>query len=251
MVFQPELFSTNKARGYPFSDFWLAALTWSIPGYTTASQRDLAIANCGYVAYAKVLEDISTSARDACIIAVVPGTLRRYDELGRVQKRASRLTEVIANDMLRSREFIINDMTVRCFNQGGRYLGIQPREDPTGASLRHLVDRNLDAPVFRITTELRLSYSPPLQGPASQSFKLVTLRRRMMRKKRVPAMRLYPWGIQSRRLRPRSIFLQQRCHYRLLLSENWRMISKGEASMISWAGTRWAGLPVPKGTALQ
>ncbi|KAL3429608.1 hypothetical protein BDV09DRAFT_200455 [Aspergillus tetrazonus] len=161
MVFQPELFSTHKARGYLFSDFWLAALTRSIPGYTIANQRDLAIANCGYVAYAKVLENISTSARDACIIAVVPGTLRRYDELGRVQERASRLTEVTANDMLRSREFIINDMSVRCFDQSGHYLGIQPREDPTGASLRHLVDRNIDAPVFRITTELRLSYSPP------------------------------------------------------------------------------------------
>ncbi|KAL4747434.1 hypothetical protein BDW72DRAFT_196718 [Aspergillus terricola var. indicus] len=164
MVFQPELSSTNKDRGYPFSDFWLAALTRSIPGYTTASQRDLALANCGYVAYAKVLEDISTSARDACTIAVVPGTLRRYDALGRVQGRASRLSEVTVNDMLRARELITKDMAVRCFDQSDQYLGIQPREDPTGASLRHLVDRNPDAPVFRITTELRLSYSPPTRS---------------------------------------------------------------------------------------
>ncbi|KAL4758599.1 uncharacterized protein BDW70DRAFT_162398 [Aspergillus foveolatus] len=226
MVFQPDLFSTHKAL---------------------ANQRDLAIANCGYVAYAKVLEDISTSARDACVIAVVPGTLRRYDELGRVQERASRLTEVTANDMLRSREFIINDMTVRCFDQSGHYLGIQPREDPTGASLRHLVDRNVDAPVFRITTELRLSYNPT---PRS-SIAIVQIGHSQKEDDEEEGGARYAPVSWADSIEAIASAQQQRCHYRLLLSETWRMIGKGEASMISWAGTRLAGLPVPKGTALR
>lgn len=159
MVFQPSI--NNDSPAY-FQEFWLGALEESVPGYLKARSGDLAIAQGGYVAYAKVLDAISTDQRKACMISTVPGLLRKYgtDRKG-PSSRASKVVEVTAG-MPSSREFVGREKLVECFSPGTirQYLGISAKPDQGGAKIRHLVDRSINVPEFRLTSELDLSSEP-------------------------------------------------------------------------------------------
>ena len=164
MVFEPSLpalATEQKERGgYFFADFWSQALRSSLPGQQQVISGDLAIAGNGYVAYAKILEGISTGKRDISLIATVPGALRRLGSDLREGGRARKLVEIAPTASLCGRELHVRPGVVQPFASGNTYLGIEPRQDPNGVKVKYLVDRSNEETSFRLTTLLQASLSP-------------------------------------------------------------------------------------------
>jgi hypothetical protein len=141
--------STSGNKGCSYSKFRAEALEASLPGSQPASPYDLAIAGNGYVAYAKVLEGISTRKRTVSLISTLPGTLRRAGGDVRDSGTFQRLVEVTDNDLLYGRRLDLKEGKIDPFLQGQKYFGIEPKADPNGVEAKHLLNIN--------RTELRLN----------------------------------------------------------------------------------------------
>jgi hypothetical protein len=145
--------STSSNKGCSYSKFRAEALEASLPGSQPASPYDLAIAGNGYVAYAKVLEGISTRKRTVSLISTLPGTLRRAGGDVRDGGGFQKLLEVTDDGSLCAREVDFKDSKVDPFLQGQKYFGIEPRADPNGVEANHLL--NINRTELRLTTLLQ------------------------------------------------------------------------------------------------
>jgi hypothetical protein len=147
--------SSSGTKGCPYSKFRAEALEASLPGSQPASPCDLAIASNGYVAYAKVLEGISTGKRTVSVISTLPGTLKRAGGDVREGGAFQRLVEVTTNDYLCARELHVKKSLVDPFILGQKYFGIEPRPDPNWVEAKHLL--NIERTELRLTTLLQAS----------------------------------------------------------------------------------------------
>jgi hypothetical protein len=145
--------STSGDKGCSYSKFRAEALEASIPGSQSASPHDLAIAGNGYVAYAKVLEGISTRKRTVSLISTLPGTLKRAGGDVRDGGGFQRLVEVTDDDSSYARLLDFKNSKVDPFLQGKKYFGIEPRADPNGVEAKHLL--NINRTELRLTTLLQ------------------------------------------------------------------------------------------------
>ena len=145
--------STSGNKGCSYSKLRAEALEASLPGSQPASPYDLAIAGNGYVAYAKVLEGISTRKRVVSLISTLPGTLRRAGGDVRDGGGFQKLVEVGDDGSLYARELALKGNKVDPFLHGQKYFGIEPRADPNGVEAKHLL--NINRTELRLTTMLQ------------------------------------------------------------------------------------------------
>jgi hypothetical protein len=145
--------SASGNKGCSYSKFRAEALEASLPGSQPASPYDLAIAGNGYVAYAKVLEGISTRKRTVSLISTLPGTLRRAGGDVRDGGGFQRLLEVTDDGSLYARGVDFQDSKVDPFLRGQKYFGIEPKADPNGVEANHLL--NISRTELKLTTLLQ------------------------------------------------------------------------------------------------
>jgi hypothetical protein len=148
-----DLIFRGPSKGCSYSKFRAEALEASLPGSQPVSPCDLAIAGNGYVAYAKVLEGISTRKRTVSLISTLPGTLRRVGGDVRDGGSFQKLMEVTDDGFLYARRLDFKESKVDPFLQGRKYFGIEPRVDPNGVEVMHLL--NINRTELRLTTLLQ------------------------------------------------------------------------------------------------
>jgi len=161
--------STSGNAGYSYSKFRAEALEASLPGSQPASPYDLAIAGNGYVAYAKVLEGVSTRKRTVSLISTLPGTLRRAGGDLRDGGCFQRLVEVTDDGSLHARGVGFKESKVDPFLQGQKYFGIEPRPDPNGVGAKHLL--NINRTELKLTTLLQAA--PQSSGNLMQQISMM------------------------------------------------------------------------------
>ena len=161
--------STSGNKGCSYSKFRAEALEASLPGSQPASPCDLAIAGNGYVAYAKVLEGISTRKRSVSLISTLPGTLRRAGGDVRDGGGFQKLIEVRDDSSLHARVVGFKESKVDPFLPGQKYFGIEPRADPNGVEAKHLL--NINRTELRLTTLLQAA--PKSSGNLMQQISMM------------------------------------------------------------------------------